>query len=47
MKKVAVVSCGAYMDSGYGCPYSNAQEMAVILEKKTNIKVVMGTHDYH
>ena len=29
------------------CPYSNAQEMAAILEKKTNIKVVMGTHDYH
>ena len=29
------------------CPYSNAQEMADILEKKTNIKVVMGTHDYH
>jgi len=20
MKKVAVVGCGAYMDSGYGCP---------------------------
>lgn len=20
MKKVAIVSCGAYMDSGYGCP---------------------------
>ena len=20
MKKVAVIGCGAYMDSGYGCP---------------------------
>jgi len=20
MKKVAIVGCGAYMDSGYGCP---------------------------
>jgi len=114
MKKVAVVGCGAYMDSGYGCPgewrclkaaslgegnfetpssvvsfvkcecpgrtlvpnmgmamklskikpdeiylsscmtnakpacpYADAEEMAAILENKTGIKVVMGTHDYH
>ena len=30
-----------------GCPYSNAEEMANILEDKTGIKVVLGTHDYH
>ncbi len=114
MKKIAVVGCGAYMDSGYGCPgewrclkaaalgegeikepssvttfvkcecpgralvptvglamkmseikpdvihlstclvnakpgcpYSNADEMAKILEEKTGLKVVKGTHDYH
>jgi predicted metal-binding protein len=114
MKKVAVVGCGAYMDSGYGCPgewrclkaaalgegdfdetsqvvafvkcecpgrtvvptlgmfmklsetkpdvihlssclveakpgcpYVNAEELAKIIENKTNIKVVLGTHDYH
>ena len=114
MKKIAVVGCGAYMDSGYGCPgewrclkaaaigegkfdepasvvsfvkcecpgrtlvsnmgmamklseikpdvihlssclvnakpgcpYSDAAEMAGILEDKTGIEVVMGTHDYH
>ena len=114
MKKIAVVGCGAYMDSGYGCPgewrclkaaalgeghiaepsfvtafikcecpgramlptigmaakmsemkpdaihlssclvnakpgcpYSSAQEMAAIIEEKTGIPVVMGTHDYH
>ncbi len=114
MKKVAVVGCGAYMDSGYGCPgewrclkaaalgdasfdepsqvvafvkcecpgralvptmgmamklseikpdvihlssclvnakpgcpYSNAEEMAKILETKTGITVKLGTHDYH
>ncbi len=114
MKKVAVVGCGAYMDSGYGCPgewrclkaaalgdgnfetpssvvafvkcecpgralaptvgmsmklseikpdeiymsscmanakpacpYTDAKDMATILENKTGIKVVMGTHDYH
>ncbi len=114
MKNVAVVGCGAYMDSGYGCPgewrclkaaalgegkfdeassvilfvkcecpgrtlvpnmgmamklseikpdaiylssclanakpdcpYSSAEEMAKMLESKTGITVVMGTHDYH
>ncbi|MFC1994543.1 CGGC domain-containing protein [Chloroflexota bacterium] len=114
MKKVAIVGCGAYMDSGYGCPgewrclkaaalgehsfdepsqvmafvrcecpgrtivpnlnmamrlseekpdvihlstclatakpecpYSSSEELAKILENKTGIKVVMGTHDYH
>jgi predicted metal-binding protein len=114
MKKIAVVGCGAYMDSGYGCPgewrclkaaalgegkfeepssvvtfvkcectgrslvpntgmaiklseiepdkiylssclvnarpdcpYSTAEEKAEMLENKTGIKVVMGTHDYH
>ena len=114
MKKVAIIGCGAYMDSGYGCPgewrclkaaalgegnfeepcqvssfvkcecpgrsiapnvgmaiklseikpdliylssclvngnpgcpYSDADEMAKILESKTGIKVISGTHDYH
>jgi predicted metal-binding protein len=114
MEKVAIVGCGAYMDSGYGCPgewrclkgaalgegnfespsqvmgfvkcecpgrslaptmglaikmseikpdkiylssclvnakpgcpYSDAQEMAEILENKTGIQVLLGTHDYH
>lgn len=114
MKKVAVVGCGAYMDSGYGCPgewrclkaaalgegsftepsqvvafvkcecpgrtvfpnlnmaikladikpdviylssclvnanpkcpYISAEELAKLLESKTNIQVIQGTHDYH
>ena len=114
MKKVAVVGCGAYMDSGYGCPgewrclkaaasgegsfdepaqvvsfvkcecpgramlptlgmamklaeikpdqiylssclvnakpgcpYTSADEMAALIETKTGIAVVQGTHDYH
>ena len=113
MKKVAIVGCGAYMDSGYGCPgewrclkaaalgegqfdepvsvvgfvkcecpgrtlvpnigmtmklseikpdaiylssclvnakpgcpYSNADEMAAIIENKTGVSVVQGTHSY-
>ncbi len=113
MEKVAIVGCGAYMDSGYGCagewrclkaaalgegnfespshvialvkcecpgrslvsnvevaikmlemkpdviylsscfanatpacPYSDAQEMAELLENKTGIQVFPGTHNY-
>ena len=114
MKKVLVVGCGAYMDSGYGCPgewrclkaaalgegkfdspssvfafvkcecpgrtlvpntgmaiklsemkpdvihlssclsnakpgcpYATPEEMAAMLQEKTGIPVVLGTHDYH
>ena len=114
MEKIAIVGCGAYMDSGYGCPgewrclkaaalgegkiekpasvmalvkcqcpgrtlvpnmgmamklseikpdvihlssclanakpecpYTSAEEVAELLEGKTGIKVVLGTHDYH
>lgn len=114
MKKIAVIGCGSYMDSGYGCPgewrclkaaalgegrfdepsqvtafvkcecpgrtlatnmgmamklseikpdvihlssclvnakpgcpYGTAEEFAQILEDKTGIKVISGTHDYH
>ena len=114
MEKVAIVGCGAYMDSGYGCsgewrclkaaamgdgkfekpaqvvafikcecpgrsmvpnmgvaikmseikpdkiylssclanakpgcPYSSSIEMAEILQNKTGVPVVHGTHDYH
>ncbi len=114
MEKVAIVGCGAYMDSGYGCPgewrclkaaalgegnfdnpsqviafvkcecpgrtiapnlgmamklteikpdkiylssclvnarpgcpYTDADEIAQILEDKTGVTVALGTHDYH
>jgi len=114
MEKVAVVGCGAYMDSGYGCPgewrclkaaavgdgnfeepsqvvafvrcecpgrtimpnigmamklsaikpdkiylssclanaqpgcpYTSPVEIAKILQTKTGVEVVQGTHDYH
>lgn len=29
------------------CPYSSTEDMANIIENKTGIKVVIGTHDYH
>ena len=113
MKKVAIVACGSYVDSGYGCPgewrclkaaalgegkfdepsqvvsfvkcqcpgrstapnvgmsiklgeikpdliymsscmanakpacpYATPEEMAQILQEKTGVPVVLGTHDY-
>jgi len=30
-----------------GCPYTDAEELAKILNDKTGIKVISGTHDYH
>jgi predicted metal-binding protein len=29
------------------CPYGTAEELAKMLEGKTGIQVVIGTHDYH
>ena len=29
------------------CPYTEAKDLAKILEAKTGINVVIGTHDYH
>ena len=95
MDQIALVGCGAYMDTGYGCagewrclkaaalgegnfgkpsqvtafvkcecpgrslpanmglanakpgcPYTDVEEMSVMLEEKTGIEVVAGTHDY-
>jgi predicted metal-binding protein len=30
-----------------GCPYGSPEEFAGILEEKTGIPVILGTHDYH
>ena len=43
--KIYLSSCLA--NAKPGCPYVDAQEMAEIVENKTGIKVLLGTHDYH
>jgi predicted metal-binding protein len=43
--KIYLSSCLA--NAKPDCPYATADEMAAILEEKTGIKVVQGTHDYH
>ena len=30
-----------------GCPYPSPEDLAKMIEEKTGIKVVLGTHDYH
>ena len=30
-----------------GCPYTSPEDLAKMIEEKTGIKVVLGTHDYH
>ncbi|WP_413835583.1 CGGC domain-containing protein [Desulfobacula sp.] len=43
--KIYLSSCLA--NAVPGCPYTGANDLAGILEKKTGIKVILGTHDYH
>jgi len=30
-----------------GCPYGSGEDMAKILENRTGINVILGTHEYH
>ena len=47
MKPDAIYLSSCLANAKPGCPYSDADEMAKMLEEKTGIKVVKGTHDYH
>ncbi len=47
MKPDAIYLSSCLANAKPGCPYTNAEELAQILENKTGIKVVTGTHDYH
>lgn len=42
---VYLSSCLAH--SKPGCPYFTAEELAAMIENKTGVKVIVGTHDYH
>ncbi len=43
--KIYLSSCLA--NAKPGCPYTNAQDLADIIQSKTGIEVITGTHDYH
>ena len=42
--KIYLSSCLA--NAKPGCPYTDVEEMSVMLEEKTGIEVLAGTHDY-
>ena len=46
IKPDAIYLSSCLVNAKPGCPYSNADQMAEIIEKKTGIKVIQGTHDY-
>jgi len=43
--KIYLSSC--FANAKPACPYNDAEEIAKMLENKTGIEVVLGTHDYH
>ncbi|MFH2066798.1 MAG: CGGC domain-containing protein [Pseudomonadota bacterium] len=47
IKPDAIYLSSCMVNAKPGCPYATPEEMAKILENKTGIKVILGTHDYH
>jgi predicted metal-binding protein len=47
MKPDVIHLSSCLADAKPGCPYGTAEEFAQLLENKTGIKVISGTHDYH
>ena len=47
MKPDAIHLSSCLVNAKPDCPYTNAEELAKILETNTGINVVLGTHDYH
>ena len=43
--KIYLSSC--LVNAKPGCPYTDAAEIAKILEDKTEVTITLGTHDYH
>lgn len=46
IKPEAIYLSSCMVNAKPGCPYAGAEEFAQILENKTGINVIMGTHDY-
>ena len=47
IKPDAIYLSSCLVNARPGCPYTTADELAQVLEAKTGIPVVQGTHDYH
>jgi len=47
MKPDRIYLSSCLVNAKPGCPYTSPEEMAAVLQEKTGIDVVLGTHDYH
>jgi predicted metal-binding protein len=47
MKPDAIYFSTCLANAKPGCPYASPEDLAKILEDKTGIPVILGTHDYH
>ncbi len=47
IKPDAIYLSSCMVNAKPGCPYTPAEEMAAMLQAKTGVPVIMGTHDYH
>lgn len=47
MKPDAVYLSSCLVSARPGCPYATAEDLAKILEDKTGLLIILGTHEYH
>lgn len=47
MKPDAVYLSSCLVNAKPGCPYATAEDFARMVETKTGVPVILGTHDYH
>ncbi len=47
IKPDAIYLSSCLVNAKPGCPYASADEIAAVLENKTGVRVIQGTHDYH
>lgn len=47
MKPDAVYLSSCLVSARPGCPYATAEDLAKILEDKTGLPIILGTHEYH
>jgi predicted metal-binding protein len=47
MKPEAVYLSSCLVNAKPGCPYSSAEEISKLIQGKTGLPVILGTHEYH
>jgi predicted metal-binding protein len=47
MKPEAIYLSSCMANAKPGCPYSKPEEISQLIQGKTGVPVILGTHDYH